>query len=377
MPRCGRCETLPEPVEGDLTLHLWVPMGHTHGRVAAALRGGAWTAEVDPGDGHLRLDVPGAEVGALVEALDAGLSSLERDDMRVLAKPRAAPPSLADIGSVRPWAQFAALVQSRWILTMLAESRLTSVFHPIVHAGEPTRAFAQEALLRGVDAAGAHVAPARLFEAARAAGLLFQLDLAARRTAIAAAAAHGVREVLFINFTPTAIYDPATCLRSTVAAIDAAGIAHDRVVFEVIESDRTVDVAHLRRILDRYRDAGFRVALDDLGAGYSSLNLMHQLRPDFIKLDRELVSGVHGDRHKAMVAATILDLAGRLDVPTIAEGIETPEELEWAVRHGATYAQGYLFARPSAAPLSTLPAPPTLSGPPAAVRRLAVPSGAV
>lgn len=348
--RCDRCEVLPDPLpDGPLLLHLWFPAGHTRARLLAALRGrGRELLAHD--DGRVDLPVAAGALGETVSAIDALLSSVETADVRALAKPRGTAPDAADLGAVRSWAQFAAMVESRWLLAMLGEGRLTSAFQPIVHAADPARTFAHEMLLRGVAHDGALMPPGRLFEAARSAGLLFQLDLAARRAAIAAAARHRPDGCIFINFTPTSIYDPTTCLRSTVAAIDDAGIAHDRIVFEVIESDRTVDVSHLRRILDEYRRAGFRVALDDLGAGYSSLNLVHQLRPDFIKLDRALAHGVHADRHQAMVAATLLDLAARMEVPTIAEGVEMPEDFAWLRAHGATYVQGWLIARPAAAP---------------------------
>ena len=86
-----------------------------------------------------------------------------------------------------------------------------------------------------------------------------------------------IPEILFVNLTPSTIDDPLSSLSETVAMIDAAKIPHERIVFEVVESDQAQDVNQLRTLLRYYRDAGFRVALDDVGAGYSSLNLLHQL----------------------------------------------------------------------------------------------------
>ncbi|CAA9590517.1 hypothetical protein AVDCRST_MAG81-5446 [uncultured Synechococcales cyanobacterium] len=185
--------------------------------------------------------------------------------------------------------------------------------------------------------------------------MLFQLDLAARRSAIQAAFRHGLQNKLFINFIPTAIYDPAFCLRSTIAAIDEAGISHENVVFEVVESDQSPDIVHLQNILSFYRDSGFQVALDDLGAGYSGLNLIHQLRPDFIKLDMALSRNVHQDPYKALIAEKLLEIAQHLNIQTIAEGIESEEELHWVREHGATFVQGYLIGKPAALPMNTTP----------------------
>jgi EAL domain-containing protein (putative c-di-GMP-specific phosphodiesterase class I) len=109
-------------------------------------------------------------------------------------------------------------------------------------------------------------------------------------------------------------------------------------------------VDHLLTILKYYRKGGFGVALDDLGAGYSSLNRMAELRPDFVKLDMKLIQGVHRDPVKAMIAERLLLLARDLGIQTIVEGVEDREELAWAQEHGADFVQGYLIARPNNPP---------------------------
>jgi EAL domain-containing protein (putative c-di-GMP-specific phosphodiesterase class I) len=257
------------------------------------------------------------------------------------------------VGSLR---QFLTMAQSGWLLDMLAERRITSYFQPIVHAQDTRRIYAHEALVRGLEPDGTLVPPGRMMGVARDAELLFQLDLAARLSAIREAVRHGLDVPVFINFTPSAIYDPAFCLRSTVAAIREAGIPSEHVVFEVIESDHAADASHLRSIIDYYRQAGFRVALDDLGAGHSSLNLLHQLRPDIVKLDMELVRHIHEDPYKASITQKLLEIAQKLGIRTVAEGIETPEELRWVRAHGVDYVQGYLVSRPQSPPVRATPA---------------------
>ena len=346
---CTRCETLPPAIAGAGRLHIWFPTAHVAGKVAAYLRSAhaPWTSIVGEGFG---VAVAEQALGALVEGMVAALTGVEAEDTRVLFKHEGDAPTPADLPRVEALARFGVLTGSAWLVETMAERRLTAHFQPIVHAADAERVYGHEALLRGVDAEGAAIPPSRLFDAARGAGLLFQLDLAARRAAISAAHAHALRGALFINFTPSAIYDPASCLRSTVGAIDAAGIARSSVVFEVVETDRAHDPSHLKRILDFYRAAGFRVAIDDVGAGYSSLNLIHRLRPDLLKLDMELVRGVHEDAYKATIAAKILEVSASLGIETIAEGIECAEELAWVRAHGATYAQGFHIGRPAAVP---------------------------
>jgi EAL domain-containing protein (putative c-di-GMP-specific phosphodiesterase class I) len=236
---------------------------------------------------------------------------------------------------------------------MLREQRLTSVFQPIVRADDPDDVFAHECLLRGVNPDATLMPPGPIYQAARAADLLFPLDRAARLTAIREAAAHGLDQKgthLFINFNPTSVYDPVFCLRSTTAAIAATELRPEQVVFEVVESDQISDVGHLVRIIDYYRSAGFKVALDDLGSGYGSLNLLVDLKPDFVKLDMRLIRGVDSDPYKAGIVGKLLEMAHHLDVATVAEGIETVGEWEWVRDNGADYVQGYLFARPASPP---------------------------
>jgi EAL domain-containing protein (putative c-di-GMP-specific phosphodiesterase class I) len=293
------------------------------------------------------------QLAPLMSQLEGMLSGEELRDTQSLFTTEPGLPPLSAFARVTPLKRFIGMVRSDWLLDLLQERRVTSYFQPIVHAADPARLFAHEALLRGLDPAGALISPGRLFGAARDAGLLFQVDLLARCTAIHEAARHHLDGCLFVNFNPTAIYDPAFCLRTTVAAIDAAGFSREQVVFEVTESDRVQDTRHLQNIITFYRSAGLRIALDDFGSGYSSLNLLHQLRPDFLKLDSELIRGVHADPYKALIARKILETARELGVRTVAEGIELPEELAWVREHGADFVQGYLLGRPASVPRRT------------------------
>ncbi len=155
---------------------------------------------------------------------------------------------------------------------------------------------------------------------------------------------------LFINFSPTVIYDPDICLNTTFRSCVDSGADIRRLVFEVTEAHAFPDLELLRRILDRYRDEGARVALDDMGSGHTSLLYLSALRPDYVKLDRGLLSGLdHGDPRIPLLAAMIR-YAHDLGVLVIAEGIETVEELQIVRELGADLGQGYLLARPAARP---------------------------
>jgi EAL domain-containing protein (putative c-di-GMP-specific phosphodiesterase class I) len=214
--------------------------------------------------------------------------------------------------------------------------------------------FAYECLTRGVDRDGEIIPPDRMFSVARETGRLVDLDLAARFKAIETVARLNVGETMFININPHTILEPCECVEGALRAVLDQRLDPQQFVFEVVESERIADSDALVRVLAHYREAGFRVALDDLGAGYSSLNLLAEVKPDFIKVDRKLLQGIEQDSFKAQVAAKLLELAHDLGVRSVAEGVETESQWQWARDHGADFAQGFYLARPAPLPVSTL-----------------------
>jgi EAL domain-containing protein (putative c-di-GMP-specific phosphodiesterase class I) len=191
--------------------------------------------------------------------------------------------------------------------------------------------------------------PDALFNAARHLDSVGALDLTARKLALADAANLQSTGKLFINFAPTWF---STCeahrvLQRTIRDVDAFGIERSRIVFEITEKDSLHDRESDLRILEAYREAGFGLALDDFGAGYSCLKLLHSLRPDYVKLDGSLLRDVHLDGCKSIIAGKVLEIAHELGVETVAEGIECHGEYSWARNNGADWVQGFFFAVPS------------------------------
>ncbi|AHF03247.1 diguanylate phosphodiesterase [Marichromatium purpuratum 984] len=238
-----------------------------------------------------------------------------------------------------------ALLAARPLLEILEAQRFVSWFQPIVSIADGA-VVGHEALLRGRLPDGELMFPGEIFSLAAANDLLFQVDRQARASALHCAAAQGLDGLLFINFLPTAIYDPVHCLRSTVNWARKLDIDPARIVFEVVETERVGDIEHLKRILDYYRAAGYRVALDDVGSGYASLNLLAQLRPDIIKIDMEIIRDIDRDPARQSIYRALAGIAAELGIELLAEGIETEAELDYVRRHGADLAQGYLFGRP-------------------------------
>ena len=279
-------------------------------------------------------------------ALSQTLVEADRDNTRCRLLPRGSSPAAAELMQAQSLSDFLAWVEGRWLDELLKAGRLVTYFQPIVRCAEPRVLFAYECLIRGTEAEGRIIPPDRMFAAARAAGQLVELDRAARLKAIESVARLGVSETVFINVNPRSMLDPCECVEGTLRAVLDLGLDPRQFVFEVVESDRIAESEPLLRILEYYREAGFRVALDDVGAGYSSLSLLAEVKPDFVKVDRKLIHGIERDDYKAQVAAKLLELARDLGVYSVVEGVETEAQCQWSSDHGAEFAQGFYFARP-------------------------------
>ena len=352
--KCTRCGTLPRKIESKGTLYIWFPVAHTLNKVTSALDKAELAYQVIEDGDCFQINFD-KNTESLIDILTSKLTSKELKETQVLWMAGGGEPQLRDFSRVTTLNKLISLSKSEWLLDMLAQERLTTHFQPIVSAEDTSQIFGQEALLRGFDEQGNLIYPEQIFSHAQDTGLVFQLDALARQTAIREARKHSIKEPIFINFSPTAVYDPTTCLRMTVHEISEAGIPHNNVVFVLMESEQPPDIKHLIKILNFYKDAGFQIALDDIGTGYSNLNLIYELRPDFMKLDRNLICNVHQDAYKAFIVEKLLEIAQHFNIKTIAEGVESLEELDWIRQRGATLVQGFLIAKPCTPPVTTAP----------------------
>lgn len=324
-------------------IFFWFPVGLAERKVRQYLRRTDRTFSVTF-SGALAVDAPEGYPEDLLAELGDLLSEFESADTRCVFKPGTGDLDVDDIARVRTVDELRQLRESAWFVDLLRGDRLTSVFQPIVLANETSVVFGHEALMRGIGEDGQTMSASTLLDAARDCGMLSELDCAARRSAIHIVASQDERRQLFLNFTADAMLDGARALRPTIHAIESAEIARESVVFEVIEAEQAADLRQLRSVVDSVRGEGFRVALDDIGCEEHSRRLIHEVRPDYIKLDMERVRSSPlphlGD------AERLLDLAQQLKIETIAESVETDEELAWNRERGATYVQGYYIARP-------------------------------
>lgn len=222
--------------------------------------------------------------------------------------------------------------------SVLRSGRVRTVCQPIIDLTDGSLV-AAEALARIEAPGGVAQAPDRWFAQAHAVGLGIELELAALRTALDLLPQLPLGIELSVNLGPAAL--------ATQAASDL--IEHtgpERVVIELTEHAPVEDYPGLRQALHRLRQRGAKLAIDDTGAGISSLAHILQLAPDYIKLDRQLTAGIDHDPVRRALAQALVSFAAESGAQVIAEGIEDDAALDALEQLGIRYGQGFHIGRP-------------------------------
>ncbi len=231
--------------------------------------------------------------------------------------------------------------------------KFSMAFQPIIDARQG-KVWGYEALVRGLEGEGAATVLAQVGEDQK-----YRFDQACRVKAIELAARlfpEGQHLKLSINFMPNAVYEPAACLRATLAAARKSDFPHADIVFEFTENESVRDTAHLRAIIAEYRRQGFTTAIDDFGAGHAGLGLLADFQPDLIKLDMNLIRGIDTSRARQSILTGVLHIARELNITVLAEGVETEAEFVMLKAAGIHLFQGYWFAKPAFEALPIVPA---------------------
>ncbi len=350
---CLRCQSAGRPAASDSTYLLLGPQNnHAHESLARELDAANVPYRVL--EGALALRTQKARLSGFALAFMQGLPAAVADAVKAVfysGDLDCAQSTLAAFVRAETISLLLADARHEWVRDALEDDWLTSFFHPIVEANTGL-VFGYEALVRArhpqtqeLIGAGPIIASAHQLK------LEHVLDQQARRTAIKHAAALDVPNIrFFINFLPNTIYDPEICLRTTMEAADQYHLDPTRLVFEVVETERIPDLARLRHILDYYRSRGVGTAVDDMGAGFASLQYLAELRPDFVKIDRDLMTRAEHEDDARRDLDMIVHKAKEMGILVIAEGIETAGQMQLSLDAGVDYMQGFLFARPANPP---------------------------
>jgi EAL domain-containing protein (putative c-di-GMP-specific phosphodiesterase class I) len=229
---------------------------------------------------------------------------------------------------------------------ILRKRRVRTVYQPIFHL-EAMEAFGHEALTRG-PVETAFESPELLFQFARENEATWELEQICLSSSASRYGLDGDSH-LFINVEAETI---SALSQGGSEAVPPLFTLKCPVVLEVTERSAIRDVPVFRAALKQLRDQGFRIAIDDAGSGYASLQAIAELRPDFIKVANTLITGLRSDSIKRDVVEMLVNLSRRIDAVCVAEGIETPEDLEECRRLGIPYGQGFYLGVPAEHPAS-------------------------
>lgn len=231
---------------------------------------------------------------------------------------------------------------------ILARRNLSALLQPILDL-KRGEFLGYEGLIRGPANSPLH-APVSLFGAAEREGLSLQVEMLARLTVLESFAQQDLPGLLFLNVSPQTLTQPSFRNGQTLAYLEKLEIDPSRVVIEITENQPTFDFEAMRSALLHYRGMGFKIAIDDLGEGFSSLRLWSELQPEYIKVDMHFVQGVDTDPIKLQFLRSIQSIAESCGTRVIAEGVETEAELKVVKDIGIALGQGYFIARPSHTP---------------------------
>ncbi|MGE4295307.1 MAG: EAL domain-containing protein [Campylobacterales bacterium] len=349
-----RCRYLPERTLGQGTLYFAFDEAILMARFQNWFIQKGFAIDTDGGGFQAPVDRGEAVLGDLCRELK--IPDREKEGVRILFLPKGAnfgPCALKETRNLKSWC---TLLGEHPLFNALKNEKLDIWFQPIVDAFTG-KLYAHEALMRVVHQDGSITSPLELLQTAKESGTLFNLDRLARESALKAFAASGAEGGLFINFTPTAIYNPALCLQDTFGWAKTLGLDFSRIVFEVVESEKVEDFDHLDNILKAYREKGFKTALDDVGNDYDSLARLGKLGADIVKIDRAFVHNIAADPLRQELFKTLYTKAKTRGMEVLAEGVELEADYRFLRMLSVRLFQGYLFGKPAPQPVDRVTLP--------------------
>ena len=228
---------------------------------------------------------------------------------------------------------------------IIKEEEVHTLFHPIVKLPD-YEIMGYEALSRG-PGQGEFERPDKLFKIAYQSDLIIELDRLCRKKALASASDMAPKRMLFLNVEPDSVNDPDLRQIAASALLLDSKLTPDQIVLEITERSAIIDFSAFRSTLEYFRALGFKIAIDDAGAGYATLQSIIELKPDFLKIDMSLIRNIDTDNVKQQLVKALQRFGHETGVKVIAEGIETKAELKTLLEMDIDFGQGFVFAYPS------------------------------
>lgn len=228
---------------------------------------------------------------------------------------------------------------------IIREEKVTTLYQPIVNlkSGE---IIGYEALSRGPELTSFY-SPLALIEAAHHENRIWELEMLFRKKALEKIGTLHNEKLLFLNVDPDVIKAPEYRSGLTKDYLESLSSDASSIVFEITERTAINDYEAFHDAMDNYRNQGYLIAIDDVGAGYSGLKTINEVRPNFIKIDMDLVRNIDKDAFKQALLKAFVDTSMTTNIRIIAEGIETKEELKTLILLGVHGGQGYYLKKPA------------------------------
>lgn len=228
---------------------------------------------------------------------------------------------------------------------IIREEKITTLYQPIVNL-KSSEIIGYEALSRGPEMTALY-SPLALIEAAHESQRIWELEMLFRKKALERVFELKEDKLLFLNVDPDVIKAPEYKSGLTKDYLESLNFNETSIVFEITERTAISDYNAFHDVLENYRNQGYLIAIDDVGAGYSGLKTINEVRPNFIKIDMDLVRNIDKDAFKQALLKAFVDTSMTTNIRIIAEGIETKEELKTLILLGVHAGQGYYLKKPS------------------------------
>jgi EAL domain-containing protein (putative c-di-GMP-specific phosphodiesterase class I)/GGDEF domain-containing protein len=230
------------------------------------------------------------------------------------------------------------------ILDILNSRNISPLFQPIIDISNAT-VFGHEALIRGPVGTKLH-SPISLLSSSHLAGLLPEVESLCRETVLSRYSESKNQNKLFVNISPTCLMLTNSQFEFNIKQLESYNLKPSDIVIEITEGSTVNDFSFLKDTVARYKAYGFGIALDDLGEGFSSLRLWSEIYPNFVKIDKHFITNIQNDPIKQEFVRAIQKIATESGGLTIAEGVETRDELAVIKDLKINFAQGFLLGRP-------------------------------
>ncbi|MFO7887557.1 MAG: GGDEF domain-containing protein [Eubacteriales bacterium] len=237
-----------------------------------------------------------------------------------------------------------SLAIKKEFFSILKFNKLSTLYQPIISLRDAS-ILGFEALTRGPSDSLLY-SPLKLFEYAEKYDKLWDLEYLCRKTIITNSKKLDDKYKLFLNVSPDIINDSRFIKGFTKKYLIENETSPEKIVFEITENTAIDNMSEFKNTIENYRVQNYEIAIDDAGAGYSGLNLISDINPNYIKLDMQLIRDIDKDFIKQSLIKSMVEYATLTNTDLIAEGIETRNELDKLIELGINYGQGFYIQKP-------------------------------